>query len=202
MTLYGANIEGLLSSDRITNLIKYSQYCYQMNGYAAEFGVFSGGSLEIIARFNPGKEIIAVDSFSGMPPITEGVDYHKEGDFDGVPFQAINGYFKMMYPNVRIVKGFIPQVFEFFDEHTRFCFSHIDLDLYQSIKDTLDFVLPRTTEGGIILLDDYKVRSTPGCEKAINDFFEEHETEVNYRGELKYWDAEDAKSHNQYLIIR
>lgn len=202
MTLFGANIESLLSPDRITNLIRYSQYCYSLPGYAAEFGVYSGGSLEILAKYNPGKEIIAVDSFSGMPAPTEGIDYHKEGDFEGVHFQAINGYFKMMYPTVRIIKGYIPKAFEFFDDHTRFSFSHIDLDLYQSIKDTLDFVFPRTVEGGIILLDDYKVKSTPGCEKAINDFFEEHETDESFRGELKYWDAEDAKSHNQYLIIR
>lgn len=90
-----------------------------------------------------------------------------------------------------------------FDEHTRIAFAHIDLDMYQSIKDCLDFCLPRMNEGGIILLDDYKVRSTPGCESAIIDFFEEHpDIEVSHRQELKYWDSEDAKSHNQYIIVK
>jgi O-methyltransferase len=167
-----------------------------------ELGVYSGGSLEILAKYNPGKDILAVDSFQGMPPVTEGVDYHKEHDFNMVDFMAISGYFKMMYPAVRIIKGYIPKAFEYFDEHTRLAFTHIDLDLFQSIKDALDFVFPRTLDGGMILLDDFRVRSTPGCDRAIEEFFAVRpDVKYTYRGELKYWDAENAQSHKQYLIV-
>jgi len=200
---FNTNIPSLLSNDRICNLIKYSQYAAPHEGYIFEAGVYSGGSLEILAKYNPNKPILAVDSFEGLPPITEGVDYHKEGDFDGISFNSINGYFRMVYPAVRIVKGFIPKVFDYFDGNTTFCFSHIDLDLYQSIRDTLDFVIPRTRKGGVILLDDYCVHSTPGCEKAINDFFTEHDKlEITHRQELKYWDGKNAQQHHQYLIIK
>lgn len=200
MTPFGTTIPSLLDNGRIANLIKYSNYCAGLPGYLCEMGVYSGGSLEILAKYNPSKDIIAIDSFTGMPPVTEGVDYHKEHDFNMVDFPAISGYFKMMYPPVRIVKGMIPKVFEYFDEHTRFAFTHIDLDLFQSIKDALDFVFPRTLEGGMILLDDYKVCSTPGCEKAIDEFFESRpDVVVAFRGELKYWD--NGKSQNQYLIV-
>lgn len=203
MNQFGNKIDTLLDGGRIANLIKYSQHCAPLQGYISEWGVFSGGSLEILAKYNPNKDIMAVDSFTGMPPVTDGVDFHKEHDFNMVDFSAINGYFKMIYPPVRIVKGYIPEVFSYFDEHTRFCFSHIDLDLYKSVKDTLDFVFPRTVDGGMILLDDYKVRSTPGCEKAINEFFDARpDVEFTYRGELKYWDAEDAPSNKQYLIVK
>lgn len=203
MTQFGTTIPTLLDNGRIANLIKYSNYCAPLQGYISEWGVYTGGSLEILAKYNPGKDIMAVDSFVGMPPVTEGVDFHKEHDFNMIDFSAINGYFKMIYPSVRIVKGFIPEVFSFFDEHTRFCFSHIDLDLYKSIKDTMDFVFPRTVEGGMILLDDYKVRSTPGCEKAINEFFDERpDVQPTYRDELKYWSSHSAISHKQYLIIK
>lgn len=200
MTQFGTTIPSLLDNGRIANLIKYSNYCAPLPGYLCEMGVYSGGSLEILAKYNPSKDIIAIDSFTGMPPVTEGIDYHKEHDFNMVDFAAISGYFKMMYPPVRIVKGMIPKVFEYFDEHTRFAFTHIDLDLFQSIKDALDFVFPRTLKEGMILLDDFKVRSTPGCEKAIEDFFEARpDVELTYRGELKYW--ENGKSLNQYLIV-
>lgn len=203
MTPFGTHIPSLLDNGRIANLIKYSNYCDKLPGYLCEMGVYSGGSLEVIAKYNPGKDIIGIDSFAGMPPVTEGIDYHKEYDFNMVDYAAISGYFKMMFPAVRLVKGYIPKVFEYFDEHTRFAFTHLDLDLFQSIKDSLDFVYPRTLEGGMILLDDYKVRSTPGCEAALKLFFEEHpDIEVTYRGELKYWDSEKAKSHNQYLIVK
>lgn len=203
MTQFGTNIETLLDSGRISNLIKYSNYCAPLPGYIMELGVYSGGSLEVLAKYNPGKDFLAVDSFQGMPPVTDGVDYHKEHDFNMVNFPAIDGYFKMVYPAVRIIKGFLPKAFEYFDEHTRLCFTHIDLDLYQSIKDALDFVFPRTIDGGMILLDDFKVRSTPGCEKAVEEFFEARpDLKFTYRGELKYWEGEDAPSHKQYLIVK
>lgn len=201
MQIFGNKIDSLLSTDRIANLIKYSNYCAPLGGYIGEFGVYAGGSLEILAMYNPGKDILAVDSFEGVPKESE-YDLHREGDFNMVNYHAIAGYFKLVYPAVRIFKGFIPKVFEAFDEHTRFCFCHVDLDMYDSIRNSLDFLLPRLLTGGMILLDDYKVRSTPGCEKAINDFFEAHPMELTYRNELKFWDSENATSHKQYLIVK
>lgn len=202
MTPFGTNIETLLSVDRLCNLIKYSKACAHLGGYIAEFGCYRGGSLEVLAKYNPEVNLLGVDSFEGLPPGNEH-DFHQEGDFGGVDVRQIIGYFAMVYPRVRIIKGFIPKAFEIFDNNTRFSFTHVDLDLYQSIYDSLEFLLPRTLTNGMILLDDYKVKSTPGCEKAINNFFEAYSgIEVQYRGELKYWDAEDAQSHFQYLIKR
>lgn len=195
MTQFGTNIDSLLSPDRICNLIKYSQICAPLGGYISEWGVFAGGSLEIIAKYNPRIDILAVDSFAGVPRETEH-DYHREGDFSEVNYHAIAGYFKMVYPAVRIVRGFIPEVFSFFDEHTRFSFSHVDLDMYESVKHACDFLFPRTLSGGMILFDDYKVRSTPGATKAIDEFFEDKE--CKFKGELFY--HEGGESHKQYLV--
>ena len=200
MNAFGNKIDSLLSYDRICNLIKYSQHCRGLGGYLAEFGVYQGGSLEIMARFNPGVDIIGVDSFEGVPAASN-IDIHQEGDFGGVNARNVIGYFGLAYPAVRIFKGFIPKIFEAFDGNTRFGFSHIDLDMYDSIYNTLDFVLPRTLKGGMILLDDYKVRSTPGCEAAVNYFFKSHKADISYRGEVKMWESDDAKTNNQYLIV-
>lgn len=198
---FGNKIGSLLSSDRMANLIKYSNACPRQ-GYFLEAGVYQGGSLEVLTRFNPDVEVIAIDSFEGVPEATPEKDFHRLGDFNEVDFHAMAGYFKMIYPRVRIVKAFIPKAFDFFDDNARFSFCHIDLDMYQSIKDSLDFCLPRMLEGGMILLDDYNQRSTPGCKLAIDDFFEESSLEVSHRGELKYWEAENAKTHYQYLIVK
>lgn len=202
MTKFGTTIDTLLSDDRICNLIKYSNACSRLGGYIFEAGIYKGGSLEILAKYNPGIDIMAVDSFEGVPKETEGKDYHRFGDFnEGVNFHSIGGYFKMVYPPVRIVKGFIPKAFEYFDEHTNFCFCHLDLDMYQSIKDALDFCLPRLLKGGMILMDDWKQRSTPGCELAVNDFFSEHpDISLDYRGEI--FQYEGGPSHKQYLIVK
>lgn len=200
MTKFGTHLQTLLSDDRICNLIKYSNLMQSHGGYFAEFGVFAGGSLEILTKYNPNTEILAFDSFEGLPAPSVH-DVHNKGDFREVNIDKINGYFGMLYPRVRIVKGFSPGVFKF-AQKSKFSFVHVDADMYESILHALDFFLPRMLTGGIMLFDDYKVDSTPGCEKAINDFFanESNLAMVSFAGELKYY--EDGPSHNQYLIIR
>lgn len=199
-----ANIHTLVSTDRLCNLIKYSQLVSGLGGYMASFGVYMGGSLEVLAKYNPTIDVFGIDSFAGLPKENEKIDFHYEGQFaDGVNFNNIAGYFKMLYNNVRLVRGFSPDVFKYFDNNVRFSFVEIDVDLYQSVMDGLDFFMPRMLKGGIIIIDDYKVLSTPGSEKAVNDFFESHpDIEIEHRQELKYWDTETAISHNQYIIIK
>lgn len=201
-TQFGTKLQTLLSTDRICNLIKYSNLLQHHGGYFAEFGVYAGGSLEILALHNPNTEILAFDSFEGLPKPSEH-DFHNKGDFRDVNVDNINGYFKMIYPRVRIVKGFSPQCF-MIAKKEKFSFTHVDVDLYQSVLDALDFFLPRTLTGGIILLDDYKVDSTPGCEKAIEKFFEEESNVemVANDEELKYFSDGQYISHHQYLIVK
>lgn len=194
-TQFGSHLPTLLSSDRIANLIRYSNAAAK-GGYISEMGIYNGGSLEVLARHNPGIDIIAIDSFEGVPKESE-YDYHREGDFNDVNYHAIAGYFKMIYPTVRIVKGFIPKAFEFFDEHVRFSFTHVDLDMYDSVRHACDFLFPRTISNGMILFDDYKVSSTPGATKAIDEFFSDKE--CKFKGELFYYDG--GPSHKQYLVV-
>lgn len=195
------NLHTLVSTDRLCNLIKYSQLCAPLGGYMASFGVYKGGSLEVLAKFNPDSDIIGIDSFEGLPAPSE-YDFHAEGDFADVQFNNINGYFKTMHPRVRLFKGFSPWVFTAIED-AQFCFVEIDVDLYQSVKDGLKFFLPRMKKGGVILLDDYKVKSTPGCKIAIDEYMEDDTNEdedCSYAQELKYFDGAGEKSHNQYLI--
>ncbi len=202
MTRFSTHLETLLSPDRICNLIKYSNLCQDLGGYIAEFGVYSGGSLEILAQHNPNNEILAFDSFAGLPAPSE-FDFHRKGEFGKISYDDIAGYFAMIYPRVRIIKGFSPKVFDVCDSNVRFSFAHADVDLYQSVKDALDFFLPRMLTNGILLFDDYKVSSTPGCEKAIEELNADRYFDrfISHREELKYFSKEDSKSHHQYLIM-
>lgn len=194
-----AKLHTLVSTDRLCNIIKYSQLCAPLGGYMATFGVYMGGSLETIAKYNPTTDVFGIDSFAGVPKESE-FDHHREGDFsEGVNYHAIAGYFKMLYNNVRIVRGFSPAVWDYFDHHTKFNFVEVDVDMYDSVRHALDFFLPRMLSGGMMLIDDFRCRSTPGCEKSIEDFFKETNFETKYRGEVLYY--EGGPSQHQYLIV-
>jgi len=193
------NLPTLLSADRIANLVKYSHYASRLEGHVAEIGTYKGGSLEMLAKLNQNTTVYGIDSFSGLPEPKMG-EFHHQGDFSDVDYASIAGYFKMMHPNVRILRGFTPEVFTFFDETARFRFVHIDVDLYTSVLDSLTFFLPRVTVGGVIILDDYKVNSTPGCKKAVDEYFSNHS--CTHRQELKYFNTESSESCYQYLIVK
>ena len=45
---------------------------------------------------------------------------------------------------------------------------HIDVDIYEPTKIILDKLFDKVVDGGIIILDDYKV--FPGETKAVDDF--------------------------------
>lgn len=53
-------------------------------------------------------------------------------------------------------------------EHIAFAF--LDGDLYDSIKASLDLVLPRLGRGGTIVIDDYVREALPGVTRAVESF--------------------------------
>ena len=72
---------------------------------------------------------------------------------------------------VKIYPGFIPGTFGPVDKKT-FSFVHIDVDLYHSTKDCIEFFYPRLTRGAIVIDDDYGFpRYRLAAKKALDDFF-------------------------------
>jgi len=69
-------------------------------------------------------------------------------------------------------KGWIPTRFQEVDRE-KFIFVHIDVDLHQPTKDSLEFFYNRTLKNGIIVFDDYGYVSFPGAKKAVDDFLED-----------------------------
>jgi O-methyltransferase len=73
------------------------------------------------------------------------------------------------YGFVDIYPGWIPSQFHYVKDRT-FSFVHVDVDLHDPTRDTLQFFYPRLTAGGAIFLDDYGANSFPGASAAVDDF--------------------------------
>tara|TARA_X000000950_G_scaffold286754_1_gene396689 strand:- start:10872 stop:11237 length:366 start_codon:yes stop_codon:yes gene_type:complete len=85
--------------------------------------------------------------------------------------------------NERIIfkKGFFPNSFKGFDEPISFL--HLDVDLYSSYKDCLEFFFPKLVKGGIVTFDEYTVDddlkerkgwNLIGAKIAIDEFIEKN----------------------------
>jgi O-methyltransferase len=190
-------LDTLLSLDRIGNIIRYSEMVKGLQGDIAEAGVWKGGTLELLAKLNPATTVWGFDSFEGLPPATENDNYHKEGDFNDVEYDNILGYLGTVCRNVNLVKGFFPTSFNEIDPFKKYKMVHIDTDLYQSVKDCLDYFYPRMVEGGVIISDDIGWDSVKGGEQALMEFVET--INPTFKGELFYY---PGHSNKQYLIIR
>lgn len=185
-----------LTPDRLGNLLAYSHFVHELPGAMAEFGVCTGGSLELLARLHPTKKIYGIDGFEGLPkPGKE--DTHQEGEFalSEYEFGHLKNWFNYNHPNVEILKGYSPDVFKLLPEEVQFSFVHTDVDLYQSVKDGLDYFFPRMVEGGMMLFDDFGYNTTPGATKALLQW----EKPCSWRGALRF--ANDIFC-GQYLIIK
>lgn len=170
----------LLTEDRCYILEQFVRQCALLEGDMAECGVYKGGGALLMARAlqaaragegrAPG-ELFLFDTFEGMPD-TSGADakVHDAGDFGDTSLASVTRLMSP-FPFATLRPGFIPATLAGLEDR-KFSFVHIDVDLYRSTLDCLDFFFPRLVSGGIILFDDYGMRIYEQAQKkAVDEFF-------------------------------
>jgi len=163
----------VVSLQRCWTLWQGLSQAIHVEGDVMEAGVFQGGTARLLRRVlgeQHEKQLYLFDSFEGMKRVSD-KDRHTEGDFADTSVEAVR---KIVggSDSVHLFKGWIPNTFAGLSD-ARFCFAHIDLDLYQGVRDSLDFLYPRLSHGGVIVLDDYGFASCPGARKAVDEFFQD-----------------------------
>jgi len=158
----------LVGRDRCFMLYQLAKYADAKEGEIAEVGVYKGGTGKLIAKTCPKKPIHLFDTFSGMPATDETKDKHRKDDFNDTSLKSVKKYLGDC-ENIRFYQGFFPDTSGPV-ANTKFCFAHIDVDIYQSVKDSLEFFYHRMVQGGIMVFDDYGWKTCPGVKKAISEF--------------------------------
>lgn len=145
---------------------------FSVPGEVLEAGVFQGGTARMMNRLlgpSPAKQLYLFDSFDGMAKVDEALDRHRRSDFADTSLEGVRRVVGDA-PHIHYRKGWIPQTFEGLDD-LKLAFAHIDVDLHDSIVDSLAFVYPRLSSGGFIVVDDYGYASCPGARRAVEAFF-------------------------------
>jgi O-methyltransferase len=152
--------------DRFRILVQQLERTLSLEGMIAECGCFRGLSSYLLctrfrrhdARFNgAGYEIY--DSFEGLSEPAP-----QDASSDQVVSQNLfPGHFACSLPEVRrsladfpmihYGAGWIPNAFP--QDERQYRFVHVDVDLYQPTKASLEFFWPRLVSGGIMVCDDY-----------------------------------------------
>lgn len=143
----------------------------KLEGDMAEVGVYQGGSAKIICEAKEKTKLHLFDTFSGLPPVSDkdthfGTKFWKENEFSNTSEESVKKYLSK-YENVFLYKGRFPETSDPIKE-AKFIFVHLDVDLYQSTHDCLEFFYPRLIKGGIILTHDYH---SNGVQTAFKEYF-------------------------------
>jgi O-methyltransferase len=136
-------------------------------GHAAEVGVFRGGVLRQLSRAFPSRKVYGFDTFAGLPVEHDSPgEWCKPGMFAEVVFDDVRASFHDC-PNVELVRGLFPDTGAGIDG--AFAFVHLDVDFYLSTLRALEFLAPRMSPGGVIVLDDWDFDRCPGVRRAVDE---------------------------------
>jgi hypothetical protein len=153
-------------------------------GNIAECGVFKGSSLCAIALHvkdrGIDKHVFGLDSFQGFDQsvrkdIELGGKANTEkrmGGFGETSIGHVRGKLARLglLDAVTLIPGYFAETLQTLLTES-FSFVHLDCDIYDSYKQTLNFFYPRMSHGGLILFDEYEDPPWPGCKLAVDEFF-------------------------------
>jgi O-methyltransferase len=164
----------LVSRDRCYVLMKTLQQALRLEGDVVECGVFRGGTALLSARTiqqrgAAGRKLHLFDSFAGMPTTTDGLDRFQQEDFANTTAAAV-AQLLAPFPFAELHVGFIPRTFQGLALE-QVAWAHVDVDVYQSVRDCIDFLYPRLVPGGFLVFDDYGFPSCPGERRAVDEAF-------------------------------
>lgn len=157
-----------------------------VEGLILEFGVFSGATVNHIARHTE-QTVYGFDTFSGLP------EQWRPGFSKGV-FKVEK--LPSVLPNVELVVGLFENTLAaFLDRITgNVSLLHIDCDLYSSTKTVFRELTKRIVPGTVIIFDEYF--NYPGWRQ--HEFKAFHEYIDDYNREYRYHSF--VRSHQQVAV--
>lgn len=149
---------------------------YNIPGAVAEVGVYRGYFAEYINEFFPDREFYLFDTFEGFDvrdcAIEHSNDFSKfeSGDlFLDTSTKIVLD--KMAHPErCHFNVGYFPETTKNLSGNEKFCFVHLDTDLYAPILAGLEYFYPRLAEGGYIFVHDFNGVTCKGVRAAVEEF--------------------------------
>lgn len=147
----------------------------KLSGAMLEVGVYKGATGAIIAKSAKlsgiSNNVYLADTFSGVVKAGAKDSFYKGGEFSDTSTREVEELMDYLHlKNYKILKGIFPDETSALITDSEFRFCHIDVDVYQSAKDILEWLWPKLVIGGVIVFDDYGFSASDGVAKLVNEF--------------------------------
>jgi O-methyltransferase len=139
-----------------------------------EVGVWRGGTGLVIAeatrRFQTGGRVFLADTFKGVVKASDADLFYSGGEHADTSEAIVRELLRQHgYDNVTVLKGIFPEeTHASVDGPLRLV--HVDVDVYQSAKDIVEWCFDRLVQGGVIVFDDYGFLGTTGVTRLCEEY--------------------------------
>lgn len=179
---------GQVSEGETKKILELAKDCLEVDGDFVEFGCYKGDTSLLLAEVlvenhveKSVKKLWIYDSFEGLPEknIADnsvlGEDF-KAGELYVTKREVKERFLRAGLPVPVIHKGWFNEL-DVDDLPERIAFAFLDGDFYESIRDSLKLVVPKMTEGGVMVVHDYDNPALPGVKKAVDEWGEGFDAE-------------------------
>jgi O-methyltransferase len=146
----------------------------EVPGAILEVGVWRGGSGALMAlraaALQMPEPVHLCDTWQGVVKTGPMDIYYRDGKHDDTSREIVERLLeRLALTNVELHQGIFPDETgpEVTDSELRLC--HIDVDVYQSAKDVLEWCWSRLSPGGVVLFDDYGFPACPGVRQLVDE---------------------------------
>jgi O-methyltransferase len=140
-----------------------------------KLGFGGGGSGALIAKqakvLGISDLVYLCDTFSGVVKAGKNDSFYQGLEHSDTDKKTVEKliFQNLQLDNVRILEGIFPDQTGDEIKDLRFRFCHVDVDVYQSAKDIVDWIWNRLEHGGIIVFDDYGFPCCDGITKYVEE---------------------------------
>ena len=157
---------------RLYELWQLARQLDEVEGDFLEVGVWQGGSgcLLGLASRREGRRIFLADTFAGVVKVGVQDTRYRGGEHADTAVEQVTELLRTNgLEQVQVLVGMFP-------EHNaeqvgdKLSLLHIDVDVYESARDILQWALPRLVRGSVVVFDDYGFHGCEGVTRMVNEF--------------------------------
>ena len=136
----------------------------KLDGAILEVGVWRGGTGALIAQraklSGISDPVYLCDTFAGVVKASGRDSHYQGGEHADTSRTQVEDLIhrKLDLPSVVVLEGVFPEETSRYISDQRFRLCHVDVDVYQSAKDIVDWLWDRLVVGGMVIYDDYGFR--------------------------------------------
>jgi O-methyltransferase len=143
-------------------------------GDILEVGVWRGGSGCLMAarakQLGFATKVALCDPFAGVAKAGSRDPSYKGGEHADTSPEIVQALAtRMGADNIELHRGIFPDDTAAGLAHRRFALVHIDVDVYESARQTFEWAWPRLLPGGAVVFDDYGFMKTGGITQIANE---------------------------------